>query len=183
VVYAVSVLWPDPEPNEADVGFYDDMTTHHWQAFDLARIYFANGDDPVLRELAEETIFFQSGEIRDMQRAMEDWGETGTPDEAMQWMGMTTPQDAQPGMATPEQLEELESLEGSELDDAFSRLLIDHHAGGIHMADAAVGAASLPDVRELARIMATNQRAEIDELNHRRQVLGLPSYQNPLVPE
>ena len=55
--------------------------------------------------------------------------------------------------------------------------MIEHHAGGIHMAQYAQEHARLGDVRDLARAMAANQEMEIDELNHVRQDLGLPLYQ------
>jgi uncharacterized protein (DUF305 family) len=80
-------------------------------------------------------------------------------------------------MATPEQLADLEAGRGLALDDLFTRLMIEHHAGGIHMAEFAEEHARLGDVRELARSMAANQEMEIGELNHVRQDLGLPLYE------
>ena len=37
-------------------------------------------------------------------------------------------------MATPQQLADLQAARGLELDDLFTQLMIEHHAGGIHMA-------------------------------------------------
>jgi uncharacterized protein (DUF305 family) len=126
--------------------------------------------------MAEEIDFFQSGDIRVMQDALTEWGEPGSPDVAMDWMGMQVPQDAQPGMATADDLLALERARGHELDDLFSQLLIDHHAGGLHMAQFAAENGHLSSVRELARAMAAGQEAEIGEINFARSEIGLPEY-------
>ncbi len=86
---------------------------------------------------------------------------------------MHVPQDAQPGMATDEQLEALANARGRDLDDLYSRLMINHHAGGAHMGDAGASRASIKSVRANAAAMAANQRTEIHELNTRRTQLGL----------
>ena len=165
----------DEKPNDAAVGFYDDMTTHHYQAVEMANIYIRNGDDKLLREIAAKISFAQAGDIRVMQSAMVDWGKDGTPDVAMEWMGMPVDQNAQPGMATTSEMSALEAARGSELDDQFSKLMIEHHLAGVHMADAAADRANLDSVRQLASNTAEAQRAEITELNQRRVQLGLPA--------
>jgi uncharacterized protein (DUF305 family) len=175
----VGTWWANRQanPGAVDIGFYDDMSTHHLQAIRMANIYEQHGDNDDLRARAEEIEYFQSGDVREMQNALADWNEEGTPDTAMQWMGEPVPQGQQPGMATPEQLAALEAARGLELDDLFTRLMIEHHAGGVHMAQFAEEHARLGDVRDLARSMAANQDMEIDELNHVRQDLGLSLYE------
>ena len=59
--------------------------------------------------------------------------------------------------------------------------MINHHAGGIHMADYAATHAKTNLARTLARAMARDQRFEIVDLNGRRAQLGLPPHQ-PGVP-
>jgi uncharacterized protein (DUF305 family) len=159
-----------------DVGFFDDMTTHHLQAIDLATVYTRDGDDTLLRGDASKIIFNQSGDVRQMRWALRDWNQPGTPGVAMEWMGMHTPQDAQPGMATPEQVAALREARGRRLDDLFTALMINHHGGGIHMADYAATHAKTNLARTLARAMARDQRFEIFDLNHRREQLGLRSH-------
>lgn len=173
--WGVSAWLHDREdaPGAVDVGFYDDMTTHHYQAIEMANVYVRNGDDPLLREVAAKISFAQAGDIREMQRALVAWDETGTPDVAMEWMGTPVDQHAQPGMASAAEIERLVEARGSQLDDLFSRLMIEHHEGGIHMAEVAADRARIGDVRDLARIMAASQREEIDELDRRRAELGL----------
>lgn len=160
-----------------DVGFFDDMTTHHLQAIDLATVYTRYGGDDLLRGDASKIIFNQSGDIREMRRALRDWNRSGTPDVAMEWMGMHTAQDAQSGMATPQQVAALRDARGRRLDDLFTALMINHHAGGIHMSDYAATHAKTNLARTLARAMARDQRFEVFDLNHRREQLGLRQHQ------
>jgi uncharacterized protein (DUF305 family) len=168
--------WANREatPGPVDVGFYDDMTTHHLQAIKMANIYERNGTNDDLRSRALEIEFEQTGDVRVMQDALATWNKTGSPDVAMEWMGTPVPTDQMPGLATPQELTQLEAARGLQLDDLFSRLMIQHHAGGIHMAAHAAASARLGKVRDLATAMAQNQQREIDELNHVRQSLGLP---------
>jgi uncharacterized protein (DUF305 family) len=178
---ATGTWWANREasPGAVDIGFYDDMTTHHLQAIEMANLYVGAGDNADLRSRAEEIAFFQAGDIRKMQDSLRDWDETGTPGTAMEWMGEPVDPDAQPGMATPAELVALGAARGGELDDRFTRLMIDHHAGGAHMAEHAAETARLSDTRDFAAAMARTQRREIDELNHLRVDLGLPVHEPP----
>ena len=170
---AITVWWTSREskPNDTDVGFYDDMTTHHNQAVGMAITYLKRGTDPVLGFVAGEINTNQNGDIRQMQIALNEWNRTGTPDIAMEWMNMSVPQSQQPGMATPAEMKLLQQARGRELDDLFSRMMIKHHRGGIHMSETAASQGDLS--RDLAAGMAAVQRSEVDEINLRREQLGL----------
>jgi uncharacterized protein (DUF305 family) len=177
--YAAGTWWANREakPSQVDIGFYDDMSSHHQQAVDMARVYMRDGDNESLRSRAQEIETSQIGDIRVMQDSLAKWNETGTPNVAMQWMGEPVPQDAMPGMATPAEMQELAAARGLQLDDLFTALMIDHHAGGLHMAEHAAEAARLSETRSIADAMVKTQQMEIDELNHARQDLGLPIHQ------
>jgi uncharacterized protein (DUF305 family) len=161
-------------PNAADVGFYDDMTPHHEQGIDIALTYLRYGENRLLRHMADEVVWFQVGDIRLMQAALSDWDKNPNDSVAMAWMGTPVPEDRQPGMATPAQLRSLAAARGENLDDLFSRLMINHHAGGIHMASAEARLGRDDDARTFATKMANAQRTEIQELNFARKQLGLP---------
>jgi uncharacterized protein (DUF305 family) len=168
--------WANREtaPGSVDIGFYDDMSSHHLQAIKMANIYERNGGNDDLRSRALEIEFEQIGDVRMMQDSLSEWGESGSPDTAMEWMGAAVPTDQMPGLASATEMTELEAARGSALDDQFTRLMIQHHEGGVHMAEHAADSARLSDVRDLAAAMARNQQREIDELNHVRLDLGLP---------
>jgi uncharacterized protein (DUF305 family) len=159
-------------PNAADVGFYDDMTVHHQQAIDMSIDYLERGKDRVLRQMANEIVLFQAGDIRTMQTALQDWHKDPNDDVAMAWMGEPVPELAQPGMASPEEMARLAGATGAGLDELFTRLMVNHHAGGVHMADGEVRLGKDHDTVKFATAMASGQRLEIEELNHVRERLG-----------
>ena len=64
-----------------------------------------------------------------------DAPEAAETDEAMAWMGMPTPVDQMPGMATEAQLEELAASSGAAADELFVELMAAHHAAASHMAE------------------------------------------------
>jgi uncharacterized protein (DUF305 family) len=85
---------------------------------------------------------------------------------------MTAPRDQMMGMATPAEMEELAAARGRDLDDRFTRLMIEHHLGGIHMARYAEDHAGTEAARSWATGMIEGQRGEIAELNRWRTQNG-----------
>lgn len=90
----------------------------------------------------------------------------GDPDrvDAMAWMGEPTSLVDMPGMQTDAALDEL----GAPQDDRarsvrFITMMIEHHRGGVAMAEYAAGEADDEAVKEFAQMVATNQLGEIGE--------------------
>jgi len=165
----------EPRPNEVDIGFADDMRTHHLQGVAMALAYLHDGTDPTFRQMANEIVLVQAGENRLLNQYLEDWDATDFDTElAMDWMGMPVSQDEQPGMATEAELARLDEATGEELDDLFSALMIEHHRGGVHMASYAVDHGSEAGLTDLAQAMVTTQQSEVGEMNAHREDLGLP---------
>ena len=54
--------------------------------------------------------------------------------------------------------------------------MLEHHTGGIHMAEHALELVKLGSTRTLARAMINGQKSEIGDMNLRREQLGLPNY-------
>ncbi|MEO6468571.1 MAG: DUF305 domain-containing protein [Acidimicrobiia bacterium] len=164
-----------PEHSSVEVGFFQDMSTHHNQAVGMAMTYLANGTAPLLRQIAGEIVTYQSSEIGVMGEYLTRWHEAGTEGStAMGWMGMRTPRNQMTGMATKPELAALNGARGPDLDQLFTRLMIDHHVGGIHMAEYAAKHATMPEVKRWALSMADGQRGEIAELNQWRVRNGFP---------
>jgi uncharacterized protein (DUF305 family) len=90
----------------------------------------------------------------------------------MDWMGLAVPISRMPGMPTDAEMTELRGPEGGTADEIFTRLMINHHAAGVAMADFADTHGQNENVRELAAAMSKVQRSEIAELNQRRRTLG-----------
>jgi uncharacterized protein (DUF305 family) len=158
----------DVASSDGDVGFLQDMRLHHEQAIDSSFVYLTRPDtDPRLRTVARSIIFDQGVEIGVMLRLLAEMdapsvSEDGT---AMAWMGHATDPAEMPGMATEEQLAELETATGADADQLFVELMTAHHQGGIEMAEEAAEQAENGDVRSFAESVVRNQRAEIAELD------------------
>ena len=165
-----------PSHNSVDVGFFQDMSTHHNQAIGMAFAYRANGTDPLLRQISGEIITYQASEMGVMGEYLTKWGQAGTEGAtAMGWMGMATPRNQMTGLATKHQLALLDTARGAALNQEFTRLMIDHHVGGVHMAEYAARHATTPEVKRWAASMADGQRGEISELNRWRIRNGFPA--------
>jgi uncharacterized protein (DUF305 family) len=166
------VAQPDvPGRDSVDVEFLDDMITHHQQAIALATTYRERGDDRFLRHLAGDVLLGQAAEVGRMQQLLDGWNRLDDADSgrAMAWMragvdGAGVPTAEMPGMASAAELERLTTLSGAALDEAFSRLLVRHHHGGLAMAEAAADRAATKAVRTLARASAHAQRGDLRDL-------------------
>lgn len=165
-----------PDRRSVDVGFFQDMGTHHNQAIGLAMTYLEHGTVPLLRQIGSEIVKYQASEIGVMNEYLTKWHAAGTEDSsAMRWMGMTVPRDQMMGLATKSQLAALEAARGRDLDQLFTRLMINHHVGGVQMATYAASHATTPEVKRWASAMAEGQRGEIAELNQWRVRNGFPA--------
>jgi uncharacterized protein (DUF305 family) len=165
-----------PGDGSVDVGFLRDMASHHEQALEMAQLELVNGSDPGALAFAREILIFQSKEIGSMERLLSTWDTgRGNPDrEAMAWMGMASPVEAMPGMATEEELDALRDARGTDADALFFELMARHHVGGIHMAEYAAENAGTSDVRNFAAIVGRNQAIEVNEFAQTVERLGLP---------
>jgi uncharacterized protein (DUF305 family) len=117
----------------------------------------------VLRSIAYEIIMSQGTEIGRMVQLLRDFdeAETNETDQAMTWMGDPTPLEEMPGLATDEQLKQLQQSRGAAADELFARLMIAHHKGGVHMAEHAAMHGESDEVRLMAEAMVKAQTGEI----------------------
>lgn len=163
-------------PGEAspDAGFARDMMAHHAQAVDMATIVRDRTEDPEMRQLALDIMLTQQAQIGQMQGWLSVWGyPIASVDPAMSWMGMPTT-GPMPGMATPEQLNQLRGLEDIAADGLFLELMIAHHRGGVAMAEAALTKAKEPQVLTLAQSIIDAQMSEIALMQSLLQQKGFP---------
>jgi uncharacterized protein (DUF305 family) len=164
-----------PGPESTDVGFLQDMITHHEQARALSYSELENGTTPEVELFAREIIQQQSYEIGMMDRMLDEWGyaRENRPDTAMEWMGNGVPPQQMPGMASEAELRALQDATDEHADALFLALMKDHHRGGVDMATAAADSAGAPWVRDLAARMARNQTIEVNEMEAARDRAGL----------
>jgi uncharacterized protein (DUF305 family) len=170
---------PVPASDSVDVGFSQDMTSHHQQAVTMASWERDHTTDPVLHQLAADIEATQTAQIGRMQGWLELWGASALPAGGhMAWMTeashdhMPAPAGGaatMPGMASDEELSALRAASGPQLDVLFLQLMLRHHEGGAGMLQYAADRASVPQVRNLAAQMLRSQTSESDYL---RQLLA-----------
>jgi uncharacterized protein (DUF305 family) len=163
----------------SDIGFAQDMSTHHDQALLMARTVLAAPDvDPTIRGLADQLVVAQSAESATMRGWLQFLELPLTSDEPMSWMshgdshshgaGSGTTPDAplMPGMASTEELGRLATLRGDEAEKLFLQLMIRHHRGGLEMAQAAYNDdRSGSATKQLALNMLSDQGNEIGQMS------------------
>ncbi|MEU9027596.1 DUF305 domain-containing protein [Streptomyces sp. NPDC048383] len=152
---------PDDSPNAADHAYVRNMTEHHRQALAMSALAPDRAAADGVKRVAERIAAAQAPEIG----AMDKWltrhpapaPAPGSHDHA-----------AMPGMATPQQLEELRGAEGVDFDRLFLKLMTAHHEGALKMAGEALAQGNNVAVEEMATEVVATQSAEI----HRMRAMG-----------
>ncbi len=162
-----------PGDTSAEAGFARDMKIHHAQAVQMGMIEYQKGSNLAVRTLGADIALTQQAQIGMMTQWLDDWGlgANGTTP-PMSWMpdGASLVHDGlMPGMATPEQIKQLESATGPDVDRLFLQLMINHHLGGIHMVEGALKVVKDPDVIALAQNMKSGQQGEITAMQQLQQ--------------
>ena len=176
---------PTPSNSSAEAGFARDMQVHHQQGVELAMIIRDLTDDPDVRLLGYDIATTQAQQAGQMYGWLAEWNLSQHGSEpSMTWMtrpaepgaGHAThaagdahathvPGEPMPGLATPEQIAELEGLEGRAAEVMFLELMIAHHKGAVEMADAALERSKNDVVVDLSNSIVASQQAEIDLMN------------------
>ncbi|MFJ2861863.1 DUF305 domain-containing protein [Kitasatospora sp. NPDC087314] len=173
-----------PADDSPEAGFARDMATHHQQAVDLSFIVRDRTSDDPTRTLAFDIINTQANQRGMMMGWIDQWGlsqhSTAKP---MAWMKMGHDYQAHdgslmPGMATNTQLAKLRSLRGRDAEVYYLQLMIEHHKGGVEMAQGYVDLAKNDAEKRLAQSMVVAQTSEMqlmtDMLQERGAAPGVP---------
>jgi uncharacterized protein (DUF305 family) len=160
---------PPPVLASIDIGFAQDMSTHHQQAVTMTDM-LAPDAAPDVRALAEQIRFTQLTEIGQMTGWLQLAGAPPTGTHPMAWMtptaaghDMNATDDAMtmPGLASPVDLTRLQRSTGHANEILFLQLMTHHHEGGIDMASYAFRRSTTDAVRRAASIMIDEQTQEI----------------------
>jgi uncharacterized protein (DUF305 family) len=162
-----------PGADSVDVGFAQDMRVHHLQAVTMAGIERDATTNIDLLGLAFDIESTQLAQASEMSGWLTSWGQPNLPapgEEYMTWMagpsghGHTSQPAASPsimpGMASPEELDQLRKATGEAKDVLFLQLMLRHHQGGREMAEYAAEHASVGYVRNLAQKIVESQGQE-----------------------
>jgi uncharacterized protein (DUF305 family) len=155
-----------PDDGSPEVTFARMMSDHHAQAVEMALIARDRSDDEELRRFALDIMLTQQAQIGQMQGWLAIWRRPLAGPQPTMTGGM-------PGMATQQEINELQTLPVDEMETSFLQLMIRHHEGGVAMAREALGQTKLPVVTRLAQAIVQGQQSEIaymQELLKRRGI-------------
>ncbi|MEE2893969.1 MAG: DUF305 domain-containing protein [Pseudomonadota bacterium] len=155
----------DTSYSRDDVRFMQDMIPHHAQAVQMAGLVAARTNNPDIIDIAGRINAAQADEIAFMQGWLEARGEQApAPSHAEH----THASHEMMGMATPEQMAELEASGSTDFDRLFLQLMIPHHEGAVSMVDDLLdqpGAAYDPVLFEFTSDIVNDQTTEIEIMN------------------
>src|SRR5215210_377932 len=172
-----------PADASAEAGFTRDMMVHHAQAVQMAEIVRDRTESEEIQTLAADIALTQQGQIGQMQGWLAVWDIPPTGSEpAMTWMGHPT-EGRMPGMASPEELNDLQQASPEEADTLFLQLMIPHHEAALPMAEAALESSDRPEVDRLAGAIAASQRGEIEMMKGLLNQRGTPIEENSAAPD
>lgn len=151
-------------PNDADLTFVRDMIVHHGQAVEMADLASDRADRDDVKGLADRIADTQRPEIDMLNRWLElyDLPKVDPAGHGAAHAGM-------PGMATPEQVDQLREARGGDFDRLFLTLMVTHHEGALTMVEAVRKAGVSVRVQEIADDVAVTQS---DEIHRMRGMLG-----------
>ncbi|WP_232851014.1 DUF305 domain-containing protein [Nocardia acididurans] len=171
-VLAVFTLgrWSAPDATDpglrltaVEIGFAQDMSTHHDQVVLLAST-LARDVTAQIRALADQMSTAQTAEIAMMRGWLALFDLPRTAEQPMSWMTGThqhTGGAAMPGMASTGEITRLAAARGADAEVLFLQLMIRHHRGGVDMAQAAYAHASNAQVRRTAMEIVRQQVSEL----------------------
>ncbi len=172
-----------PAEDSAEAGFARDMMVHHAQAVQMAEIVRDKTESEEIRTLSADIALTQQVQIGQMQGWLAVWGLPATGREpAMTWMGHPT-EGRMPGMASPEELNDLQRASPKEDDTLFLQLMIPHHEAALPMAEAVLGETDRPEVERLAGAIAASQRGEIEMMKGLLNQRGVPVEKDSAAPD
>ncbi len=152
-----------------DVQFMQDMIPHHQQALEMSALVAERTARSEMVDLARRIESSQRDEIDYMESWLRERGEM-LPEAHAQTHGHghhAEPSDTMHGMATPEQMADLEAAAGPAFDMLFLQLMIRHHEGALTMVDELEeksGAIQDPALFEFTTHIKNDQKAEIERM-------------------
>ena len=148
-----------------DVNFLQGMIIHHHQAMVMSNWADQRTNSKSILDLAGRIKVTQDDEIDFMRNWLLDRDEDAPDPKAM--MSMDSHHNMM-GMATPEQLDQLEKTKSTDFDRLFLKLMINHHDGAIKMVEELRkqrGSAYDPILNEFASDVVNDQAVEIERMN------------------
>jgi len=157
----------------ADVDFMQDMIIHHHQALLMAKLAAPSTNNQAILDLAGRIDVSQADEISFMQGWLKE-REEQVPDPREEHSDHT--HHNMVGMASPEEMIQLDQSKSTDFDRLFLQLMITHHDGAIKMVEELreqPGSTYEPLLNEFASDVTNDQAVEIERMN--ALLIGLSS--------
>ncbi|MFO7793602.1 MAG: DUF305 domain-containing protein [Candidatus Nanohaloarchaea archaeon] len=138
--------------NRNDVMFMNMMIVHHNQAIEMAELSENRTDNENILELSNNISEAQTRENEQMIEWMQELGYNPGNHHPMA------------GMASQEEMQQLRNSNGSEYNQLFAELMIEHHEGGITMAQNFYNSGENTELREMQGQMIDAQENEIERM-------------------
>ncbi len=170
LVLGALLLGSDSEPGDQspEAGFARDMSVHHAQAVEISFIVRDRTQDPEVRTMAYDIINTQRAQIGMFSGWLQQWELPQTSVRPpMEWSDhghggvLMQSYDDMPGMASDADVQKLRDASGVEAERMFLELMIEHHKGGVEMAEAVLPLTDRSEVTYLADTIVAGQQAEI----------------------
>jgi uncharacterized protein (DUF305 family) len=146
--------------NATDAAFITDMTAHHQGAIEMAEVAQKRGEHPEVRQLADNIISAQKGEMSVMDTIGRDMHAMGMHEGGH--MGMS---QSQMGMEM-----DMPMLQRAKpFDRAFIDMMVPHHQGAIAMAKQLLEKGEQPALRKMANDIISAQTDEIAQMRKWRK--------------
>lgn len=150
--------------------FAQDMAAHHAQAVEMATLALTRMDaaqDAELWAISTDIVLTQSNQLGRLQTLLEQDGQPLVPsgDHGHAAEGIDSKgsghASSMPGMASPEDVAAIATLPKEQALAHYVDLMIEHHKGGVLMAQEALKAGVLPPAERLASSIVSAQTGEI----------------------
>lgn len=144
--------------DDYDKAFIANMIVHHEGAVDMAKLALTNASRQEIKDMANDIISAQTGEITEMQQWQKQWNYPTTVDVA------SSPSSMSMSDHMAMMMDELKNKTGSDFDKAFLEQMIMHHQSAINMAAPGEANAKHQEVKTLTRNVVTAQTKEIKQM-------------------
>ena len=142
--------------NDADITFLQDLLPHHVQTGTMTDLARTKATSPKVKALATRIKAEQDQQITRIHDLLGAWGVPITAGDSGN--GQV------PGILSDQQMQQLSSASGSEFDQAFLRLMIDHQQGAIQLAQTELAQGSDPQARRIAQDTVTRQQTQVNQM-------------------
>lgn len=147
----------------ADVQFLEEMTMHHKQAVDMAKMAEKKLSSSQVKKLNRKMMADQKKEIARMDKWKKQVGSDKTADTAEEHAGMNMPMEMNMGMS------EMKNLKGKDYDAKYLEMMSAHHSQAISMVQKYLSDLTNPEVKSFAEKVAKTQGSEIEKMSKMKE--------------